>query len=431
MCIAPVEEPGESPVDKVSAITCSPEVTVLGKYVDGLHVSVTGDFLPEAYKVLSEARSFLRASPHGLREIDSIPGVPGGPLVLITEAEDERSFVLKNGAIRRLTLTFRGCRPRMRIQFRACTLYERGLQGAEEIVEAVGGFFLESGFCHKVSRFDYAVDFQCREWRWPESLDCISRARKRSTDEEAGRITGKTFGKSSGKKSPALQVQIYDKTFEIRKFGKEWMAERWATKEAYDPELPVIRVEARFNRDFLRGFKLEDPNTSEVRGIDTIAGLKTTTGDLARYVVGDGGVKPWFRIASPESRGRKADRRPAAPWWEKIAEAFLEGEPETGRVRVHGTGSIPSFRRDRFMCFTYAVKLAAQKRLREGDPATDPKRFVAPVLMRELPEWLKDKGLGSWDEAVDLEEAKILSSGVVPFGSYLEDVRPVGLNLVA
>jgi hypothetical protein len=237
--------------------------------------------------------------------------------MLTIRGGSRHQFILHNGAIKHLEVTSRGHLPNVMIQFRAKTLYEHDLVEVNAIVERIADHFLEPGFKVKVSSFDLALDFQYEEWMWPETEDSVCRARKDRIEREGGAIASMTFGK----RHASLQIQIYDKSREVKVHHKEeWMEGVWVTKKAYDNRWPVIRVELRFARDLLKDFDIE-----------TITDLQARVGDLVRYAVGD--KKPWFRVAASNSRHRKADRREAAPWWEELRRAFLEGLLETGRTR--------------------------------------------------------------------------------------------------
>ncbi len=381
----------------------TPSVTVLGKFVDGLEVSVYGDPRWAVFEGLRAQKNALRAT-RGEREFGPIPGVPGGDFMLENKGGSKYQFVLHNGAISRLEVTSRGALPKVMIQFRADVLYEHDLGEMEDIAEAIASHFLAPGFETKVSSFDIALDFQSADWRWPDMEDVVCRAKKRGTDYEGKAMTGMTFGKDHN----PLQVVIYDKSEEIRRHHKEWMEGVWEAKESFSGWLPVIRAELRFGRDLLKDFDVE-----------TIADLRPAMGDLIRYAVG--GQTPWFRVASPETRGRRQDRREAAPWWEELRHAFLEGTPETGRVRQRAASSTPDFRRASSTAITNLVLAAAWARLMGLHPADTPEEFFDHLITEYLPPWLENKELLSWEDAVNSRVEKILSSGKATPSSTLAD----------
>jgi hypothetical protein len=265
----------------------------------------------------------------------------------------------------------------------------------EAIVEAIAGYFLRPGFGVKVGRFDLALDFQCEGWVWPEMEDVVCRAKKRDVDYESTTVTGMTFGK----RHAPIQVQLYDKSREIRVHHKEaWMKSVWATKEAYSECLPVIRAELRFSRDLLRDF-----------GMETIMDLSASAGDLVRHIVGD--QKPWFRVASSASRHHKSNRREVDPLWKEICIAFLEGLPETGQVRQSSSSPGPDLKGACTRVLTHTIQIAAWHKLLGRNPAPSAEEYLGPVLLPYLADRLKADGFESFEEAVDFKAMEIVSSG--------------------
>jgi hypothetical protein len=255
------------------------------------------------------------------------------------------------------------------------------------------------------------VDFPYAGWKMPERKDVITPAKGTTHDVGPERITGRTFGTDKG----PLQVSIYDKTREIKKHRKEWMREVWAREEAYDESLAVARVEFRFRRELMRQFRCPDPVTGEVRSINTIADLRSSEGDLICYVVGGDGTRPWFRVASPDTRQRRSDRREAAVWWKEISRVFLEDLPKTGRIRQRRASSRRDLRRTRRTFIAYAIKAAAQAAIHEPHPAGTAEDFLGPVAREWLDDSLEARDLGSWDEAVASEVKRSRISGRSPF----------------
>lgn len=375
-------------------------ISVIGKYVDGLEVSVFGEPRWSVFEILRQEKSNLRASPQGLGVFDTISRVPGGPLLLTTKGGSTYQFVLLNAAISRLEVTSRGALPKVMMQFRAAALYEYDLEEMGGIVEAIAFYFLKPGFEAKVSSLDLAFDFQCAEWRWPDVDDVVCRARKHAVHYE-GTMTGMTFGKGHA----PLQVVIYDKSEEIRVHHKEeWMEGVWAAKESFRDWLPVIRTELRFSRNLLKDFDIE-----------TISDLRSGMGDLIHYAVG--GERPWFRVASPETRRHGQDRRDAASWWENVSRGFLEDLTLTGRIRERAASSIADPKRARSTLLTYAVQTAAWEKVLGHRPADSPEEYLGPLPLEHLPDWLAMRGFGSWGEAVDSYVQRFIGSGKAPAAS--------------
>src|SRR4051812_18967835 len=244
-----------------------------------------------------------------------VAGLPGGALRTWSYGRGHYGYVLENEACY-LEITTRPKLPALMIQFKSRVLYENDLEELERIVDVLAEYFLEPRFKVLVSRFDLAVDFHIKEgWEPPNVKDVICRARKINVWYGSGKQPQSlTFGKRGG----ALQVEKYNKTQEIEDKGKTWMNHVWRESPGYKEELTVWRVEVRYARK-----KLHEQR------VNTIADLRERMGNLARSVVGDEDANPWIRVATPETRGRRQDRRKATPWWEEITAAFLEWMPRT------------------------------------------------------------------------------------------------------
>jgi hypothetical protein len=386
---------------------------VLGKYAGGLHVSVKGNPRWPVFEDLRAKKRALRASGRGVQEFGSVPGVPGGPFMLTTDGGAKYQFQMHNGAIKYLEVTRRGSLPEVIVQFRAQTLYVHNLDEVETIVDAIANHFVEPGYKSHVSRFDIALDFQCEDWTMPEWRDIDCSAEWDSHGKPTS-PTSMTLGSDDG----SLQVQIYDKSREIKgkaRGKKEWIEDVWMNNKAYDNRLPVIRVELRFFRRFLKEFQCKDPETGRLRGIDTLGDLRPSIGDLVRHVVvGRDGKRPWVSVASPDSRDRNTKCRAPAPWWSDISQAFPEGMPDTGRIRLRSASSSPSYKHTRSMSAAWIVKHAAQARLRGLYPGGSLESFMETVLLPETNKWIDEKGFGSWEEVVDRELRKRRADGSAP-----------------
>lgn len=384
------------------------KINVVGRWVDGLHISVFGEPGRRAFERLRTANV-----SRGSYELGTLPRVPGRSLVVLPRGRGRYPFVAANGDFEMFLTDAGGMpreMPRMRLRFGADFLHGHDIEEAEARVEAIAGYFLEPGFRVQVSRFDVAVDFQSPGWSMPDRKDVITRASGRIDDKGPERITGMTFGKAKG----PLQVVIYDKTRDIKRRRRERAEELWVTAETYDERLPVIRVELRFFRAALRQFRTEDRDSGQSRGIDTLADLRSCVGDLIRYVVGKDGKKSWFRVASPDTRHRRSELRGAAPWWQEVSRALLEGAPEAGRTRLLTTSSHPSLQYVGRTSVAYAVKTAALARLLGLHAADSPDNFMGSFQLHLLPGYLEAKGIGSFEEAVSFEAGKILASGATP-----------------
>jgi hypothetical protein len=387
-------------------------VNILGKYYDGLEVSVSGRPRMPVLKRLREEKRALRASSHRLRDVGPVPGVSGEPLMLTRKGEGYH-FILQTAAIKRLELAGWRKSSQVMIQFRAKPLHEIPLEEVKVLVDKIASYFLEGAFKVLVGRFDVAVDVQFPGGKMPERKDIITRLRGHAFDVSPELITGMKFGSDKG----PLQIELYNKSREIKVHRENaWIKAHWTTSASYDEGLDVHRVEIRFFREFLQEFTREDPLTGEVRGIDTISDVISSSGDLLGYVLGgDGGKGSKFRIASPDSRHLKPDLRRSSPQWEVIRKAFLEDTLRAGRVRTRAPSSIPDLKTARSTAMTYLVQAAAWECVLHGHPPKPAEEYLGPSLLQELPQWLKRKGHGSWEQAVNLQVKSLLSDGKVPW----------------
>lgn len=349
----------------MSQIAVEKSVIVLGKYTDALHLSVMGKLKDGVLEDLAfRKKSSLQAFLAGYIDV---PGIPGGPLLLSPhKRRGKYEFILRNEAIY-LEVTRTSNFPALLIQFQSHVLYQHDLQSLQQIVNTLAAFFLEPRFSTLVRRFDLALDFQSDSWKLDhvDKKDIITRARK--TQMYLQRSQTQTIGAPNGN----LQVQIYDKTQEIEVSGKTWMLDVWRDSEQFNESLAVLRVEYRFQRP-----KLQE------HGIDTIDDLQRSMGDLVRSVVGDEGVNPWIRFASPDTRDRRQDRRPAASWWKEIKEASMEGVPISGHS-IDRSKKEPDLQHDLATFFAYLERIIAQRVMAEDLHPDD-------ALLDDTVEWLKD-----------------------------------------
>jgi hypothetical protein len=387
-------------------------VNIVGKYVDGLEVSVSGRFRTPVFEWLKAEKRALRASAHNCRDIGPVPGVLRSPLMLTGKGGGSYYFILEHAAIERLVLTTWERTPEIVIRFRTKTLHEHDLREIEAFVDKVAAYFLEDDFKVLVSRFDVAVDVQLPGGKMPARQDIITRLKGRTFDESPERITGMKFGSDKG----PLQIELYNKTRELKVHrNKGWIKADWATSETYDEGLDVQRIEFRFFREFLHQFKREDPMTGQVCGIDSISDLISSTEDLFRYVLGrDGGKGSQFRIASPDSRGLKRYRRRSSPWWEKICRELLKDTLQAGRIRTHTPSSSPSLESALSTAVTWMVLAAAWECVLHDHPPKPAEEYLGPSLLPILPKRLKRDGHGSWEEAVAFKANRLISTGQAP-----------------
>lgn len=346
------------------------EIKVLGTYLDALYLSVYGQPDEDRYGSLSELKVRLHSDEERYRdlcrrldrdmneskptkdgeplsdeeialldrncrenfdrvEVGEIAGVPGGPLYLSSKGAGKYQFVLRNNDLY-IELTSWANLPAVRIEFLAHALYRYAFSELREVAARVAHHFLRVMGTMKVSRADVAVDFQSPdEWSLPDMSSIVTFARRRVVHYEGDEATSLLVGERRG----GLQVAIYNKGLETLTSGKEWMTSIWAEScPEYDPERPVWRMEVRMYRRFLG--LMEDMRG---RGIETIADLEASLGDLVSAVFEPSGSSKrrsegWFRVVEPGEDSNLA-RRPVAGWFGQVVSRMSEGLERIGRAR--------------------------------------------------------------------------------------------------
>ncbi len=336
-------------------------ITVLGRHIDALYVSIHFDFPDSLRAILEAAKQEAQNDETGLTLIfPNLKGMPGGPWYIKARGRGKYQYILENGSFY-LELSVWGNMPSVNVQFKAATLYEydpdQYLVMINDLVRALVGKNLP--YTHKVSRCDLAVDFQEPDFALPEMADVVTRAKYRTVHYDHETANGLTLGKRNG----ALQVQIYNKSEELLTSDKAWMYEVWRASEQYDETLPVWRAELRFFREGLHQFD-----------VDTVDDLLASLGDLAMYAVGvENGT--WLRIADPDTRDNQTQTRRRAPWWSSVCDALRHGLLSSGRKRK-GWDPVPSLDRCINLAGSMLSRAAAMHRIGyDSKTALDPVRF--------------------------------------------------------
>jgi len=364
---------------------------LLGTYVDALYVSVKGILRRGVIEGFTEMK--LEARNAGEEKYYSISGLPDRTFRLSPRGREKYQFILRSDAFY-LEITEWANLPALMIQFDSHTLYTHSLDELQNMVDDVAKYFLEPGYEIRVNRFDLALDFQRATWHLPTPEDVIARARDRKVHFQQSHPICLTVGNHRSR----LQFQIYDKLREVKSSQKDWMYEVWRESARYEEKLGVWRVELRFRRKKLREF-----------GISTIAELQAALGSLVRGVVGGDEAKPWIRVASSDTRGKRQDHRPSAAWWGEICEAFLESLPETASHLDPAQRGDLRLERDETMVFAFFERWMIQGGGEGLSPASDPHECF-DLLAEKYSEHLASEGL-SFEEAI---ERRAIKMGLAP-----------------
>ena len=190
--------------------------------------------------------------------------------------------------------------PAFRVQARSEALHSMGADG---FMRWLTGLLYNEGLPTRftVSRIDLHADWQGWELTGDLRHRFVYRAHDLATYEADFELSGFSFG---NRKSGAMVARIYDKTREIAGNGHDWWIELWG--DAYDPVLPVIRVEFQFAPECLKEMGLTSPED-----------VLNAVGNLWAY-----GSREWLTYRLPSEHERTA-RWPISPEWEQVQACSL------------------------------------------------------------------------------------------------------------
>lgn len=210
--------------------------------------------------------------------------------------------------------------PAVRVQPRSALLHAIGPQQTVDRFRVLLGGLVD-GLSFSVNRVDLYADFQ--GWELDAALRerFVCRGNSVRVFEDKGRFQGIQLGMRSTK---TLSARVYDKTADIAQSGADWWITVWG--DAYDPTLPVFRIELEIGRKAITDFALDTPE-------DVLAAV----GDLWRYGTGE-----WLTYRTPSRSSRS--RWPIAPEWRSVQLASL-AEEAVGAARIQAGKRAGSIRR--------------------------------------------------------------------------------------
>ncbi len=277
------------------------------------------------------------------------------------------------------------------------------LHAVIQVQELVDSFFGNEMFL-QASAVDLCVDIA--GWQGIEKLDkkrnFVSRSRKRATyavpdwgydvevaDHAYGlQETGFVFSRGG-----PVSLEIYDKTREIKKSGKEWFEDLWRGSNWSEEEGRVWRVELRYKREALH--ELAQDGEDEFHGIEDVYTLLDRFPVLWAYGVGhvgggtDGLPDGWIRCVVP-GRDKTRARWPTHPVWEVVQGAFAtpSERPEQFAKVVRKRHRDHNIDRMLEAVVGYSSSLAAYLGQKYGDEMVD-LSMVLHWIAEEGPEYLK------------------------------------------
>lgn len=372
------KHPRASAVASEGAPDAAVTTTTFGPSIDTLHLNLLGEMDPWFVGLLQEQKSQAIAQNLSGTEI-AFPSLPGGDVWLSTSPPKatianprKYPYFFRNDLIC-AAVTHDRSLPPVVIRFHTRVLYQHDLNELEALGEEILRYFFVAPERVQVSRVDLAVDFQHPGFEIPDDKDVVGQTTVFRRDKDTR--TGKNIF-TVGSKSAQRRGQLYNKTAKINAEGQDFFHDIYEHQEGYDPNLPVFRMEFTYRRKFLSQLTLPGGHEPGKPGIQSISDLKDGLGDLAKKSVGDkdkGYTGAYLRFCPPETRGR--DYRPAAPWWDAVADRFTRDLPDSGRIRLR-PGSNPSFAYDLTMFLAYGARFAAHLKLEDT---------TSTVLLSEFP----------------------------------------------
>src|SRR5690606_31844780 len=154
------------------------------------------------------------------------------------------------------------------------------------------------------SRLDLFCDVQGWMLHGDDRERFVCRADDRNLRERAAAFSGLEFGRRTTK---TVCARIYDKTHQIDRKGLDWWPAIWGDR--YDPDRPVLRIEAEIGRQGLVEY-----------GIDTPLEALEQAGSIWANV-----TESWITYRTPTADETRS-RWPIAPEWAAIQRASLRSE---------------------------------------------------------------------------------------------------------
>ena len=187
--------------------------------------------------------------------------------------------------------------PPILVQLKSELLWSQGFAQAYQCGLDVVSFLCDGEITgEKVSRVDLCADFE-----WQSGFDVshtntiVTKARKITTENFGKQFCGFTIGKED------LRATIYDKSLQVRKYGKTWFYKLWGSES-----LLVWRVEFQFKRESLRRF-----------GIETISDLINKS-----QVLWDYATNKWLIMR--KGNDSNVSRRPLTEFWKLVQAVKLD-----------------------------------------------------------------------------------------------------------
>jgi hypothetical protein len=279
-------------------------LTELASGIDALYLSGRAD--PPA-----ELLARLEVAQLTAKELDEPVEVEvaGVQFLLNPYSWGKYPFSLEHG-LGRIGLRPNGKLPAVRVQPRADALHG---MGPKQVIQFFDLIVTEavSPVVWSVNRLDLFIDVQGWELSPSMADRFVARPKLLTTHMNGELCTGFQFGT---RRTKAFSARLYDKTVDIHNTGSTWMRDAWG--DAYDPSLPVHRMEFELGRRAIKQFQISDPDQ-----------VLEAVPDIWRYC-----TENWLRLCTPTGDDTKS-RWPTDPTWLIVQAASLR-QKELGLARV-------------------------------------------------------------------------------------------------
>jgi hypothetical protein len=284
--------------------------------VDGIRVYVSGQIRTDVEELLNGQRQLAQLDKDiggvglassllpPLYEADSVVRAYGaGGYAWLLDSEDYEAKIAR----RRLVKEGFDPLPAGFFTVKQAALWRVGWREALGQLATWLADLFEEGAIVRPSRLDISTDFQGHDPSPVPNTHYVTKADLIGRLDETG--SGRLRQLSAGR-SNHVRVSLYDKSKDIAAKGKDWQRQLWERTGAYDPQLPVWRLEYQMGSEFLRE-----------RGINTLEDVGHKLPALWSYCLG------WFSMRSPNPDDSNRSRWSEHEVWRGLRLWLCSAEP--------------------------------------------------------------------------------------------------------
>lgn len=266
--------------------------------VDALYLSGRADLTPGLFEVLEERRAAAEKAD------EPLPLQLGRTEWFVEPRSFGKYRYRLTNAAGLIGVTASEHLPSLRVQARAEFLHGAGPEGTLIYFGHVGELLAGGPVSWSLSRLDLFADVQGWDLVGDDRHRFVCRADRRDLHEHGAAFGGFEFGRRTTK---TVCVRIYDKTRQINDKGLDWWPVIWGDR--FDPERPVLRIEAEIGRQGLVEYGVDSPTDGLERAGSVWADV----------------TESWLTYRTPTADETRA-RWPVAPEWAVIQRAGLRSD---------------------------------------------------------------------------------------------------------